>query len=627
MFYSHQLLARKAPLGQIWFNSQLLLLLVYVFKSYLMAATLHAKINRRKLDKLNIIKICEEILNPSVPMALRLSGILMGGVVIVYERKVELNEAWKIKPVADPTVLPKGKSQAKYAAVTLPDHVGDDTVNQSLNLSNTTTISFDAFQQPQSGEYFTMRLDRIDENDLSNRLPGDEDLFQDNHQADAANITLLDPFDSYQQAGPSLLDRFERFDIEGDDDTQMNFGTQEYSGIPSLIPSPPRQEVPPEQVDQMMHDLHPEPQNNQLSAEVREEVEQEQPNEQKPAIAKRRVRQKTRQAQMDYEQTIIPGPVYQNWLQNPSDIVARRGGKKKNIKPISLIKTAHLMELPPTSLLNGFSGLGTTKVHYPAPLLDLFMKCAQHQPPFASSSRRYSPQQSPAPLSPFAPPYDEGPLQFPVEDFLSGIGSNPKQVSIEKQMETLNLNNIEFPINDFNMMSTPGNSGGSNERSVPSSGSGNGPLPPEPVELPFERSSKKRPTLSRRSGSSGLDPVAEEDPRDLLERTPKLRRLSEDGPFGDHDALMETGPTQTQLPLLDHPIDKMTDVVRKHLKTHFDTPGNPAIESLDHLTSGMNRKRAALLFYQTCVLATHEFLKVKQAMPYGEILISKGIKM
>jgi len=104
MFYSHQLLARKAPLGQIW-----------------MAATLHSKINRKRLDKLDIIKICEEILNPSVPMALRLSGILMGefdfvcvpsiyprifgmgfdvlccarneragGVVIVYERKVKL---------------------------------------------------------------------------------------------------------------------------------------------------------------------------------------------------------------------------------------------------------------------------------------------------------------------------------------------------------------------------------------------------------------------------------------------------------------------------------------------------------------------------------------------------------
>lgn len=73
MFYSHQLLARKAPLGQIW-----------------MAAILHKKLKRRELDKLDIVKICHEIMNPSVPMALRLSGILMGGVVIVYEMKVKL---------------------------------------------------------------------------------------------------------------------------------------------------------------------------------------------------------------------------------------------------------------------------------------------------------------------------------------------------------------------------------------------------------------------------------------------------------------------------------------------------------------------------------------------------------
>ncbi|KAI5009731.1 hypothetical protein ZWY2020_011868 [Hordeum vulgare] len=61
MFYSHQLLARKAPLSQIWIT-----------------ATFKAKINRRRLDKLDIIKICEEILNPSVPTTLRPSGILMG---------------------------------------------------------------------------------------------------------------------------------------------------------------------------------------------------------------------------------------------------------------------------------------------------------------------------------------------------------------------------------------------------------------------------------------------------------------------------------------------------------------------------------------------------------------------
>jgi hypothetical protein len=92
MFYSHQLLARKAPLGQIWYSIShlhlnfltcifmlflqiwtnyafefshiscfLLLLLkwetIIAFVWWRMAATMHAKINRRKLNKLNIIKI------------------------------------------------------------------------------------------------------------------------------------------------------------------------------------------------------------------------------------------------------------------------------------------------------------------------------------------------------------------------------------------------------------------------------------------------------------------------------------------------------------------------------------------------------------------------------------------
>ncbi|PIN03335.1 hypothetical protein CDL12_24143 [Handroanthus impetiginosus] len=200
MFYSHQLLARKAPLGQIW-----------------MAATMHAKIHRRKLDKLNIIKICEEILNPSVPMALRLSGILMGGVVIVYERKVkllyedvtrllvEINEAWKVKSApSDPTRLPKGKSQAKYDAVTLPPNRDEDLgdIEQPLTYSNGDTVM--DFQQTS---YIAMRLDDVDDPYFNKNLQGD--LKQDHHQADAANITLFDNYDSYQ-ADTTTFHRFER---------------------------------------------------------------------------------------------------------------------------------------------------------------------------------------------------------------------------------------------------------------------------------------------------------------------------------------------------------------------------------------------------------------------------------
>ncbi|KAK1270030.1 Sister chromatid cohesion 1 protein 1 [Acorus gramineus] len=307
-----------------------------------MAATMHAKLNRRNLNKLNLVKICEEILNPSVPMALRLSGILMGGVVIVYERKVkllyddvsrllvEINEAWKVKPTStDPTVLPRGKTQAKFEAVTLP--YNDDTdaageVEQPLHNKGV-----------QRGG-FLLQLDDV-EDAYININPGEDESTQQHHQADPANITLFGDVDSYV-AEMDLNNRFERFDIDGEGETNLNFTSHEHPEIPTtFMPSPP--------------------------------------------------------------------------------------------------------------------------------------------PPDAS-------------------------------------------------------------------------------------------------------------------------------PQELLE---------------------ETGPTQTPLPNLNPSIDKTTQSIRTHLKLHFDTPGNPQVESLDSLASGMNRRRAAMLFYQTCVLATCDYVKVEQSVPYGEIFLSKGPNM
>ncbi|PRQ20714.1 putative rad21/Rec8-like protein [Rosa chinensis] len=104
---------------------------------------------------------------------------------------------------------------------------------------------------------------------------------------------------------------------------------------------------------------------------------------------------------------------------------------------------------------------------------------------------------------------------------------------------------------------------------------------------------------------------------------------------------METGPTQTQQPIINQPLEKVTDAIRmyaclarlldclvnKELKSHFEIPGGPQVESLNDLTAGMNRRGAALLFYQTCVLATRDFVKVKQNAPYEDILMTRGPKI
>ncbi|XP_059627076.1 sister chromatid cohesion 1 protein 1 [Cornus florida] len=617
-----------------------------------MAATMHAKINRRKLDKLNIIKICEEILNPSVPMALRLSGILMGGVVIVYERKVkllyddvtrllvEINEAWKVKAATDPTLLPKGKSQAKYEAVTLPvnreEELGE--IEQSRGFSTETTMM--GFQQTA---YFAMlygykfilqplcgvqRLDNVDEPcvDNNNNHREEEDPPQNYHQVDAANITLFERFDPYQ-ADTDTYSRFERFDIEGDEETQLNFSQQQDAEIPStLIPSPPPPEEP--QKPDEIHDQHPEDQFNQQSDEVKDLQE----NQQRQGPSRKRAR-KPASFVMDYEQTIIPGHIYQSWLQNASDMVSRRGRKRRCLNSMSTMKIANLMELPPVVLICGLFDTGNREIYYPAPLLELWMRSTQ--PPHDSPPGTISPPQPPEPSSSSPPErvHYQDPLEFPFEEIHSGVGSQSLGVSVEKQRTVINDNDIpseifvgELRTNPMNNgMVTPGNSG-DEVRSIPSSGSGHGFLSNN-SEVNSGRSNKKRPFSSSRHSGSGLEPVAEEYPWQQTDPNFKLARLSENGLAPENDLLVETGPTQTQHPIINQPTDHITETIRMQLKTHFDTPGSAQIESLNQLALGMNRKRAAHLFYQTCVLASRDFVKVEQRVPYGDILISRGAKM
>ncbi|XP_055831731.1 sister chromatid cohesion 1 protein 1 [Solanum dulcamara] len=631
MFYSHQLLARKAPLGQIW-----------------MAATLHSKLNRKKLSKLNIINICEQILNPSVPMALRLSGILMGGVVIVYERKVKLlyedvtrlmvqiNEAWKVKAATDPTLLPKGKLQAKYAAVTLPENREEELPEIEQTLRNPDTVTMMDFEQTS---YFTMRLDNADLYDKPN---AQEEPAQDLHQVDPDNITLAQHFESHNT---DMFNHFERFDIEGDEETQMNYTQPEDAQIPSIpVPSPPQKQA--HQPDEIP-DRHPEDQVKQQSDEAEEAFEQRQ-DQQKPKPARRRARKAAGLA-IDHEQTIISGDIYQSWLQSSSDIASRKRKKRKTLSVLSSMKIAKIMEVPPIALLEGLLTNGNKEVHYPAPLLKLWMRSTQppHDSPSGNTSAPYPPE--PSYTSPGERMGNVEPVRYPFEDFQSGVGSPSVGISIEKQRANLNNNKIppeilmeDLRTNLTNMGLHPTEANGVKEtdhmatpvsgdepRSIPSSGSGHGLLSQNSVTN-SSRSNKKRPHSSSKHSGNGLQPVAEENP--WHDPTPnfkltRLSELSENGFTQDNEILMETGPTQTQLPFITQPLDMMTDSIRMQLKSHFDTPGSAEAECLNELTLGMTKKQAACLFYQTCVLATGDFIKVKQELPYGNILISRGAKM
>ncbi|KAJ8443936.1 hypothetical protein Cgig2_032760 [Carnegiea gigantea] len=674
-----------------------------------MAATMHAKINRRKLDQIDIIRICEEILNPSVPMALRLSGILMGGVVIVYERKVrllygtllfllwylsklkslayiEINAAWKVKPAVDPTILPKGKTQAKWVshtslslslfsrsflgfskrfeAVTLPENQDIDLgdVEQSIDYSSKqTSTGFHHFA------YFAMRLDTIDEltesfmESLREKEPNEL-----HHQADIANITLDDPYDSHRaDTGP--YNHFERFDIEGDEETQFNIPSQEHIQIPTPICSPPAMQ--PEKdvnitISSTADDIlvqHEEKQVDLSSVECGE-TRQPQHELQKRGPPRKRAR---RQAPfiMDDEQTMIPSNLYQSWLQDSSDISFRRP-KIGKVNPKSTIKLAKLIELPPVALSCGLLGRDHV-LYYPEPLLKLWMRSIQppHDSPSGANTSPVGPP--PSSSSPTHRQEYQDPPEFPMADFGTGVG--PERLASTEKLRSDQPTGAEFPVHEFNLMfnevgltdpkAQTGSTPGTHARSFAFPSPDNGlDYFSNTSDSNSGRFNKKRPYSSSGQNGVGLESLDEENQwihetaahnfpviDGQLQPGFKIPRRSQPVPTPEQELLVETARTQTQCPFVDEETETMTRNITLHLKTYFETPGAPQTESLNQLAYGMNRKQAAQLFYQTCVplapkllmknidnftvLATRNILKVQQKVPYGDIAISRGAKM
>ena len=74
MFYSQIILAKKGPLGKIW-----------------LAAHWDKKLTKVQIFQTDIARSVDSIVKPQVPLALRVSGHLLLGVVRIYSRKVGLS--------------------------------------------------------------------------------------------------------------------------------------------------------------------------------------------------------------------------------------------------------------------------------------------------------------------------------------------------------------------------------------------------------------------------------------------------------------------------------------------------------------------------------------------------------
>ncbi|KAJ1256153.1 hypothetical protein BS78_K076300 [Paspalum vaginatum] len=120
MFYSHTILARKSPLGTVW-----------------IAAHLERKIKKPQIDGIDIPSYAESIMFPEVPIALRLSGHLLLGLVRIYSRKVNylFQDCNRMVTTIRTSVasvqvdLPVEADHAPFESITLPVTLNLDDLN------------------------------------------------------------------------------------------------------------------------------------------------------------------------------------------------------------------------------------------------------------------------------------------------------------------------------------------------------------------------------------------------------------------------------------------------------------------------------------------------------------------
>ncbi|XP_050284015.1 sister chromatid cohesion 1 protein 3 [Quercus robur] len=126
MFYSQTFLARKGPLGTVWF-----------------AAHLQHRLKKSHYTSTDISSTVDRIMFPEVPIALRMSGHLLLGVVRIYSKKVDYlfhdcNLALNLLRKAFDSInlnLPEDARKAPVQSITLPETFDLDALelNDEMN--------------------------------------------------------------------------------------------------------------------------------------------------------------------------------------------------------------------------------------------------------------------------------------------------------------------------------------------------------------------------------------------------------------------------------------------------------------------------------------------------------------
>ncbi|XP_011097494.1 sister chromatid cohesion 1 protein 3 [Sesamum indicum] len=184
MFYSHTFLARKGPLGTVW-----------------CAAHLQHKLKKSHYVSTNVPSTVERIMYPEVPIALRMSGHLLLGVVRIYSKQVDylyedcngvrntINRVFTSVNVN----LPDDAKHAPFHAITLPEKFELDSLElddydkdlcEDSYLKSKDEITLSEQIPTGQDQYVVIRVDEYDfrassfmeDNSRSGPVPMEEDI-------------------------------------------------------------------------------------------------------------------------------------------------------------------------------------------------------------------------------------------------------------------------------------------------------------------------------------------------------------------------------------------------------------------------------------------------------------------
>uniref|UniRef100_A0A6B2L1K0 Rad21/Rec8-like protein N-terminal domain-containing protein n=1 Tax=Arcella intermedia TaxID=1963864 RepID=A0A6B2L1K0_9EUKA len=146
MFFEQIVLAKNRALGKIW-----------------LAAHWEKKLTKGQIADINIIESVDNIQKPQAPMALRLSGHLLLGVVRIYHKKVEFmytecNEAFvKIKMAFRPGLVDMEESTANLNAITMPENFED------IDVILPSDVNTEYIARAEEGLFSLQYVARVDE--------------------------------------------------------------------------------------------------------------------------------------------------------------------------------------------------------------------------------------------------------------------------------------------------------------------------------------------------------------------------------------------------------------------------------------------------------------------------------